>query len=90
MRTFEDLVDVAVGFGGLDGSLDIIQDGAELEEGALGLAVLETLAGPAHFFLKMLFMPEEGRGAKAVDIAEGLKGMVPGQKREVDVLEPRM
>ena len=86
MGAFENLVDIAVSFSSPDGALDMVQKGVELEEAALGLAVLETLAGPAHFFLKVLLMAKKGGDAGAVDFAEGLIGGVAGQEGEVQVL----
>ena len=86
MGAFENLVDVAVSFSSPDGALDMVQKGVELEEATLGLAVLETLAGPAHFFLKVLLMAKKGGDAGAVLLTEGRKGSVFGQEGLVDGL----
>ena len=86
MGAFENLVDVAVSFSSPDGALDMVQEGVELEEAALLLAVLETLAGLAHFFLKVLLMAKKGGDTRAVLLTEGRKGSVVGQEGLVDGL----
>lgn len=80
---FDDSVDVACGFGVLN---DFIQGGFELEEGAKRLDVLEPLARAAQFFFQVFLMAKEGGDGEAVDSAEGLKGMGPGQEGQVDGL----
>jgi hypothetical protein len=86
MGAFEDPVDVAVSFSSPDGALDMVQKGVELEEAALLLAVLETLAGLDHFFFKVFFMAKKGGEAGAILLTEGRKGSVFGQEGLVDGL----
>ena len=80
MGAFENLVDVAFSFSSPDSAVDMVQKGVELEKATLGLAVLEPLAGPAHFFLKVLLMAKKGGEAGAVLLTESSKGSVFGQE----------
>jgi hypothetical protein len=82
----DDPIDIAIGFGSLEGALDMIEIGVELEKGSLGLAGLETLAGPAKVIGQVIFMAEQGRDAQAVLLAEGGESMIFGQESEVDGL----
>ena len=59
MGAFENLVDVAASFSSPDGALDMVQEGVELQEEPCSWLFLRRLAGPEHFFLKVLLMAEK-------------------------------
>ena len=86
----EDPGEVALGFGGLDALLDMVQEGIEHEEAALLQDFLETPAAFPHFVPEVAFMALEGRGAGAEFLAEGGQGIFFGQESLLDGLELRM
>jgi hypothetical protein len=86
MGAFEDPVGVVVSGGSLNPGLDMVQEGAELEEGDLFPVIFQALQGPGHFFLQVSFMAVEGRAAGAEFLAELVQGVIPGEDGQVDVV----
>ena len=90
MGAFEDPVGVVVSGGSLNPRLDMVQEGAELEEGDLFPVIFQALQGAGHFFLQVPFMAVEGRAAGAEFLAELVQGIIPGEDGQVDVVNEVM
>ena len=90
MGAFEDPVGVVVSGGSLNPGLDMVQEGAELEEGDLFPVIFQALQGPAHFFLQVPAMAVEGRAAGAEILAELVQGVIPGEEGQVDIVNEVM
>ena len=87
MGAFINPVGVVVSGGSLNPGLDMVQEGAEFEEGNLLTVVFQALQGPGHFFLQVPFMAVEGRAAGAEFLAEFVQGVIPGEDGRVDIMQ---
>ncbi len=90
MGAFINPVGVVVSGGSLNPGLDMVQEGAEFEEGDLFPVIFQALQGAGHFFLQVPFMAVEGRAAGAEFLAEFVQGIIPGEDGQVDVINEVM
>jgi hypothetical protein len=86
MGAFINPVGVVVSGGSLNPGLDMVQEGAEFEEGDLFQVIFQALQGPGHFFLQVPAMAVEGRAAGAEILAELVQGVIPGEDGQVDFM----
>jgi hypothetical protein len=78
-------VKVVIGFSRPDGLLHMFQEGSELEEAALAPGVFEAIPDINDFFFQMVSMTKKRRDADAELAMERFKGMMLGQKSQVDI-----
>ena len=90
MGAFINPVGVIVSGGSLNPGLDMVQEGAELEEGDLFPVIFQALQGAGHFFLQVPAMAVKGRAAGAEFFAEFVQGVIPGEDGQVDVVNEVM
>ena len=90
MGAFINPVGVAVSGGSLNPGLDMVEEGAEFEEGDLFPVIFQALQGAGHFFLQVPAMAMEGRAAGAEFLAELVQGVIAGEDGQVDVVNEVM
>ncbi len=90
MGAFINPVGVVVSGGSLNPGLDMVQEGAEFEEGDLFPVIFQALQGPGHFFLQVPAMAEKGGAAGAEFLAELVQSIIPGENGRVDFMNKMM